>query len=118
MGERYDSGKKIAFDKDGFLVDSNLWDEDIAEAIAQHYGIKHLSAKQREIITFMRSYYAKYHYFPILNYVCKNVHQHKGCVFDQFNNPEIAWKIAGLPKFDGVHFVKLDGEHFIMEDYC
>jgi TusE/DsrC/DsvC family sulfur relay protein len=107
MGELYCSGKKITFDKDGFAVDPDLWTEDVAEAIAQQHGIKHLSAQQREIITFMRAYYAKFHYFPILNYVCKSLHQKKGCLFDQFDNPEVAWKIAGLPKFDGVHFVKL-----------
>lgn len=118
MGELYCSGKRIPLDKDGFIADPDLWDEEVAEAIAQEYGIAHLSAKQREIITFMRAYYSKFHYFPILNYVCKHVHQKGKCVYDQFENPEIAWKIAGLPKFDGVRFVKLDGEHFSMEDYC
>jgi len=39
-------------------------------------------------------------------------------VYNEFDNPEKAWKIAGLPKFDGVHFVKLDGERYKMEDYC
>lgn len=118
MGEVYCSGKKITFDKDGFMTDPDMWDEDVALTIAKQFGIERLSPKQHEIILFMREYYAKFHYFPILNYVCKHVHQPGKCVFDQFNNPEIAWKIAGLPKFDGVHFVKLDGEHFHMEDYC
>ncbi len=118
MAELYCSGKKVTFDKDGFVSNPDIWDEDIAECIAKQHGIKHLSEKQRQIVSFMRAYYAKFHCFPILNYVCKNVDQQKGCLYDEFNNPEIAWKIAGLPKFDGVHFVKLDGEHYTMEDYC
>ena len=118
MGELYHLGKKVRFDKDGFLTDPEMWDEEVGDAIAKEFGIEQLSKRQRAIIKFMRSYYAKYHYFPILQNVCKNVRQHGRCVQDQFGNPEVAWKIAGLPKFDGVHFVKLDGEHFIMEDYC
>jgi len=48
-----------------------------------------------------------------------NVKQHGKCVDLEFTNPEKAWKIAGLPKIDGVHFVSHDGgNHFIMEDYC
>lgn len=118
MAELLISGKKITLDKNGFMDEPELWNEDVALAIAEQEGIEHISEKQQEIIRFMRSYYAKFHYFPILKYVCKHVNQPGRCVFDQFDNPEKAWKIAGLPKFDGVHFVKLDGEHFIMEDYC
>ena len=110
--------KKITLDINGFMNEPELWNENVALAIAEQEGIEHISDKQREIILFMRSYYAKFHNFPILKSVCKNVNQSGRCVYDQFDNPEKAWKIAGLPKFDGVHFVKLDGEHFIMEDYC
>ena len=118
MAELYRAGKKVNFDEDGFMTDPDLWDEQIGDAIAREFGIEQLSKHQRQIITFMRAYYAKFHYFPILQNVCKNVRQHGRCVQKQFDNPEIAWKIAGLPKFDGVHFVNLDGEHYIMEDYC
>ena len=56
-----------------------------------------------EIVKFMHSYYKKYHAFPILSYVCKNIHQPKDCVNEKFINPEKAWKIAGLPKLSGVN---------------
>jgi tRNA 2-thiouridine synthesizing protein E len=118
MAELLCCGKKITLDKNGYMTDPENWDECVAQNIAEQEGIRHISEEQKEIIQFMRSYYAKFHYFPILNYVCKHVHQPGKCVFNEFDNPEKAWKIAGLPKFDGVHFVKLDGENFIMEDYC
>jgi len=118
MAELLCCGKKITLDKNGFMSEPEMWDECVAKEIAVKEGIGHISDKQKEIIHFMRSYHAKFHSFPILNYVCKHVHQSGKCVFNQFDNPEIAWKIAGLPKFDGVNFVKLDGENFIMEDYC
>ena len=38
----------------------------------------------------------KYDFFPIMRFVCKNVHQSKNCINEEFINPEKAWKIAGL----------------------
>ncbi|TKB08008.1 TusE/DsrC/DsvC family sulfur relay protein [Desulforhopalus sp. IMCC35007] len=118
MAELLCCGKTITMDNDGFMSHPEDWDDCVAETIARQEGIEHISPEQMAIVRFMRSYYAKFHSFPILNYVCREVRQSSRCVFNEFDNPEIAWKIAGLPKFDGVHFVKLDGEHFIMEDYC
>ncbi len=113
------SGKKILLDQEGFMTDYEQWDESVAEAIAKREGIEHLNTKQKKIIEYLRSYYRKHENFPILGRVCKNTKQHGKCVDLQFTNPEKAWKIAGLPKIDGVHFVSHDGgDHFIMEDYC
>lgn len=113
------SGKKIMLDKDGFMTNLEDWDDSVAEMIAKREGIEQLSKKQKAIIEYLRSYYLKHENFPILGRVCKNTKQRGKCVDIQFVNPEKAWKIAGLPKMDGVHFVSHDGgNHFIMEDYC
>ncbi len=108
----------ITLDEAGFLVDLNDWNEEVAVALASKEGIDTLSAEQLDIIRFMREYYLKYKVFPILNNVCRIAHQPKECVNEQFIDPERAWKIAGLPKQDGVHFVTLDGKHYFMEPYC
>jgi len=42
----------------------------------------------------------------------------KECLNNEFVNPMIAWKIAGLPKLDGIHFVAVDGKHYKMEECC
>ncbi|MFT5730898.1 MAG: TusE/DsrC/DsvC family sulfur relay protein [Desulforhopalus sp.] len=111
-------GKKITLDEAGFMTDPGMWDDCVAQSIAEKEGIETISDEQKAIIRFMRSYYDKHTNWPILHNVCKQVQQSSRCVFNEFDNPEKAWKIAGLPKFDGVHFVKLDGERYIMEDYC
>lgn len=110
-------GKTIVFDKEGFMTEPDMWDDCVAQAIAKKEGIETLSDNQNEIIQFMRVYYAKHKVWPILRSLCKEVKQSTRCVYKEFDNPEKAWKIAGLPKFDGVRFVKLDGENFKMEDY-
>ncbi len=112
------NGKKILFDENGYLANQDDWNEDVAYALAAQEGFNSLSTDQMDIIRFMREYFLKYKVFPILNNVCRIAHQPKECVNEQFINPEKAWKIAGLPKQDGVHFISLDGKHYIMEPYC
>jgi tRNA 2-thiouridine synthesizing protein E len=118
MSEIECCGKTITLDADGFMTDPDMWDDCVADTIAEKEGVDAISKEQKAIIKFMRSYYAKHKNWPILHNVCKQTRQASRCVFTQFDNPEKAWKIAGLPKFDGVHFVKLDGEKYHMEDYC
>ena len=112
------SGKSIRVDANGYLIDQNDWNEEVALALASEEGFDSLSAEQLDIIRFMREYFLKYQVFPILNNVCRIAHQPKLCVTEQFINPEKAWKIAGLPKQDGVHFVSMDGRHYYMEPFC
>jgi TusE/DsrC/DsvC family sulfur relay protein len=90
-------GKKIDIDEDGFLVDFEKWDEKTAQALAAKEGLKELKEEQMDILKFLRYYYKKYNFFPILRHVCKNVHQPKDCFNEQFINPVQAWKVAGLP---------------------
>ncbi|MHB8809176.1 MAG: TusE/DsrC/DsvC family sulfur relay protein [Desulfobulbaceae bacterium] len=117
MGEITIAKKKIELDEEGFLVRSEDWDCDVAKEIAQREGIADLDDEQFAIIQFMRDYYYKFNAFPILNYVCRHIEQPKRCINREFINPMIAWKVAGLPKLDGVHFVTMDGKNYIMEDF-
>jgi TusE/DsrC/DsvC family sulfur relay protein len=111
-------GKSIRVDENGFLTDQNDWNDEVALALASQEGFDSLSAEQMDIIRFMREYFMKYKVFPILNNVCRIAHQPKHCVTEQFINPETAWKIAGLPKQEGVRFVSHDGKHYFMDPYC
>ena len=110
--------KAVTINKDGFLADMNDWNEDIALVLASREGMEKLASEQLDILRFMRGYYEKYHAFPNLKFVCKSIGQSRECVNDEFINPEHAWKIAGLPKMDGIHFVSFDGKHFTMEECC
>ncbi len=96
------SGKRIEVDDEGFLVKTGDWNENVACTIAEREGIEELTPQRIDIIRFLRDYYMKYNYFPILNAVCLNVHMPNKCVSEQFIHPLKAWKIAGLPKPDDV----------------
>lgn len=90
-------GKKVELDEDGFLVNLEDWNEKVSAVLAEREGIKILTEDMADILSFMREYYRKYNFFPIVRYVCRNVHQPRNCVNDKFLNPVKAWKIAGLP---------------------
>ncbi|NLZ18304.1 MAG: TusE/DsrC/DsvC family sulfur relay protein [Desulfobulbaceae bacterium] len=111
------AGKEIALDERGFLLNQEDWNEEVGQLLAKREGLGPLTAEQMDIIRFMREYFLKYHVFPMLNNVCRIAKQPKQCVNEQFVNPEIAWKIAGLPRQDGIRFVTLDGKNYFMEPY-
>ena len=112
------AGKNIKMDDEGFLVNQEAWNHEVARAIAKQLGIEELDGEQLEIIEFLRKYYKKFNAFPILNYVCKHVEQPRECLNHEFVNPMNAWKIAGLPKLDGIHFVAVDGKYYKLEECC
>lgn len=104
--------KKIELDADGFLVDTEEWDEEIAAMLAAKEGIGNMSEDKLQIVRFLRSYYQKFSSFPLLGYVCKKIGQSRQCIDKTFVDPMKAWKVAGLPKPANVFFYNHDGKHF------
>ena len=94
------SGMKIDVDDEGYLINFDAWNETVACALAEREGIEELTKERLDIIKFIREYYKKYNFFPILNAICKNVHQPQKCVSEEFMSPLLAWKLAGLSKPD------------------
>lgn len=92
------AGGKVNIDDGGYLVNIDDWNEQVACALAEREGVDELTKERIDILKFIREYYKKYNFFPILNAVCKNVHQPKNCINEQFMDPLTAWKLAGLPK--------------------
>jgi len=103
--------RDIHVDQEGFLLENEQWDESIAKAIAEKEGVS-LSDTKMAIVRFMRKHYQKFSSFPILSSICKKVHQKRECVYEEFQNPMTAWKIAGLPKPAGIFFTKFQDKHY------
>jgi len=91
------AGTSISLDDEGYLEDNGEWNENVARGIAENLGISELTDEMMDVIRFLRTYYMNYNAFPMLKSVCKNVHQPKDCVNEEFIDPLNAWKIAGLP---------------------
>jgi len=103
---------KITVDVDdrGYLLNFDDWNETVACALAEKEGVEELTKERMDILRFIREYYKKYNFFPILNAVCKNLHQPKDCVSVQFMSPLQAWKVAGFPKPDEEIINILEGQ--------
>lgn len=90
--------KEIEVDEEGFLVNQDEWNEDVAHAILKDSNGPELDKETLEILRFMRGYYQKFNAFPVLRSVCKRLDQPRECVQEKFLDPLLAWKAAGLPK--------------------
>ena len=88
---------RMAVDDEGFLRDSEDWNDDVARTLAEREGIGQLSEDQFAILQSLREYYRKHRFFPIVRAICRSVHQPRTCITDRFSDPVTAWKIAGLP---------------------
>jgi TusE/DsrC/DsvC family sulfur relay protein len=89
--------RMIAVDEEGYLVNFDDWDEDVARELAISAGVGELTPESIAMLKFIRDHYETYNFFPIVNSICRNIHAPKDCVAEKFFNPLIAWKIAGLP---------------------
>lgn len=93
--------RKIEVDEEGYLVNLSDWSEDLACLLAEREGLGEkcpLTEEKMEIIRFMRNYYSKFGAFPVPRGVCLRVHMPRECTYEEFPDPSVAWKIAGLPQ--------------------
>lgn len=93
-------------DEQGFLLDLNDWNRELAEQIAQSEGIL-LSSSHWEIIELLREFYQEYSVSPAMRILVKQTRLKLGD--DKGNShyllslfpgspAKLASKIAGLPK--------------------
>lgn len=93
---------KFNVDDEGYLLNSEDWNEKVAHALAEREGIGELTKDKLDILKFIRQFYKEFNFFPILSAVCKNIHQPKDCISEQFASPLVTWKLAGLLKPDNL----------------
>jgi len=109
MGSFEIDGKTIETDDDGYLVDLNEWNEDVAKYIAELEGVD-LTEQHWEVINFLRNYYNEYNIAPAIKILIKEMKKMFGpekgnsaYLYDLYPaGPALqACKIAGLPKPTG-----------------
>jgi TusE/DsrC/DsvC family sulfur relay protein len=97
MGEIEYAGTHIKIDDDGYLINFNDWNENVAHVLAEREGIEDLTQDRLDILNFIRQYYQRWGTLPVFGAVCLNISQPKECVERKFLHPVQAWKIAGIP---------------------
>jgi tRNA 2-thiouridine synthesizing protein E len=103
------NGKSIEADEEGYLVNINEWNEELAGLIAKDEGVE-MSPEHWEVVNFLREYYAEYQIAPAVRVLTKAIAKKMGA--EKGNNKYLyelfpygpakqACKIAGLPKPTG-----------------
>jgi len=95
----------VLFDKNGYLIDVNSWNLNIAYDIAHKENIE-LTKHHLQVIELIRKFYATYQLSPTTRVLVKYLNEELGSSFNSgtlnllFNGKpaKLAAKIAGLPK--------------------
>ena len=99
MNHSESKSKPAQVDQDGYLVNYQDWNENVACELARSLDQPcRLTPERLQILQFLRDYYAKFEGFPVVGYVCRQSNKPRECLYEEFLDPIQAWKIAGLPK--------------------
>lgn len=109
MGTIDVAGKSIEVDEEGYLVNINDWDRDVAEELAKGENLEMTDAHW-EVIDFLREYYSEYQIAPAVRVLTKAIGKKLGkekgnskYLYELFpyGPAKQACKVAGLPKPTG-----------------
>lgn len=97
------NGQVIPLDEDGFLEDSDLWNEEIAKALALTEDVEELTEEHWVLINYLRDYYQKFGVAPMIRKLCKETGFNLKKVYELFPSGPAkgACKVAGLMKPTG-----------------
>jgi TusE/DsrC/DsvC family sulfur relay protein len=109
MGTMTAGGKTVEVDEEGYLVNINDWNRDIAVELAKSENVE-MTDSHWEVIDFLREYYNEYQIAPAVRVLTKAIGKQFGeekgnskYLYDLFpyGPAKQACKIAGLPKPTG-----------------
>jgi len=95
--------KEISLDNDGFMLDPQKWDDEVACTIATDEGIEEMSDEHWAIVNFIRDYWKKHDLAPPVRMICQELGMGVRQIYKLFTSglARGACRIAGLPKPDG-----------------
>ena len=95
--------KKLTLDEDGFIQEPELWDNNVALALAKTEGVDDLTEEHWKIVNYLREYYLEYQVAPMIRKLCKSTGFKLNKIYELFPSGPAkgACKVAGLPKPTG-----------------
>jgi tRNA 2-thiouridine synthesizing protein E len=97
------NGKLIEVDGDGFMLEPQLWNDELAILIAKEDDIHDLTENHWAIIKIIRHSYEETGMAPMIRSICKETGLKLKDIYELFplGPARGACRIAGLPKPDG-----------------
>lgn len=97
------NGKQIETDEDGFLVNLDDWNEDVALALAKTEQVDELTDEHWILVNYLKNYYKEFGIAPMVRKLVKESGLSLKRIYELFPTGPAkgACKIAGLPKPTG-----------------
>ena len=94
---------KLNVDEDGFMQEPEMWNEQIAAALAATENVDELTDDHWKLVNFLREYYLEFGIAPMIRKLCKKTGFTLKYVYELFPSGPAkgACKVAGLPKPTG-----------------
>lgn len=93
----------VAVDEDGFMENPEVWNTDVATALATTEGVNALGDDHWKLVNYLRNYYLQFGVAPMIRKLCKETGFDLKKVYELFPSGPAkgACKVAGLPKPTG-----------------
>lgn len=85
------------FDEDGYLLNQDLWTEQLGDDIAAEEGVGPLTDKHWLVLNHIREKFFRLGALPNLRRVCRETSLSKTQIYTLFGGCLVIWRIAGLP---------------------
>ncbi len=98
------AGRSLELNEEGFLVQPEAWDDEVALALAKaEENLESLSDEHWTVIRFIRAHFLEHQTAPMVRSVCKGANVPLKRIYELFPSGPAkgACKLAGLPKPDG-----------------
>jgi tRNA 2-thiouridine synthesizing protein E len=94
---------KIQVDEDGFMEEPEVWNEEIALALASTEGVAELTEGHWKVVNYLREYFEKFGVAPMIRKLCKETGYPLKEIYVMFPSGPAkgACKVAGLAKPTG-----------------
>ncbi|NLO19128.1 MAG: TusE/DsrC/DsvC family sulfur relay protein [Ignavibacteria bacterium] len=94
---------KIQVDEDGFMENPELWNDEVALALASTEDISELTENHWKVINYLRDYSKEFGIAPMVRKLCKETGFQLKEIYDMFPSGPAkgACKVAGLAKPTG-----------------
>ena len=93
----------IEVNEDGFIVDPDRWNEEIAAALAATEGVGELTPDHWRVARYLREHYLEFGLAPMIRKLCKATGFKLKRIYELFPSGPAkgACKVAGLPNAKG-----------------
>jgi tRNA 2-thiouridine synthesizing protein E len=101
---RFEHGDiSIEVDEDGFMAEPELWNEDIAKALATTEAVEEMTEEHWKVVNYLHNYYVQFGVAPMIRKLCKETGFPLKKIYELFPSGPAkgGCKVAGLPKPTG-----------------